>query len=116
MKYALLICDDPTLFPNTPEEQHQLMGEFAAFTNELIASGEIVSGERLDGVDTATSVRVRDGRLTITDGPFAQTQERLGGYYIVDVAHLDRALELAAKVPSARTGVVEVRPVLPTAP
>lgn len=114
MKYALLIYDDPTLFPDSPEEEQQLMAEFAIFTHELIASGEMAGGDRLDGVDTATSVRIRDGRLSVSDGPFARSPERLGGYYIVDVANLDRALELAAKVPSARTGVVEVRPVLPT--
>ncbi len=114
MKYALLICDDRTLYPDNPEAEQQLMAEYAAFTQELIASGEIAGGDRLGGIETATSVRVREGRTSITDGPFAPTNEQLGGYYIVDVATLDRALELAAKVPSARTGVVEVRPVIPT--
>ena len=115
MKYALLIYDDPTLSPSDPQAVEGLMAQFAAFTQELVASGEIIAGERLSGVDTATSVRVRNGNATITHGPFAVTQEHLGGYYIVDVANLDRALELGAKVPSARTGVVEIRPVIPTA-
>lgn len=114
MKFALLICDDPTLYPATPEAEQELMAEFAAFTQELVASGEIAGGDRLGGIETATSVRVREGQTRITDGPFARTQEHLGGYYVVDVASLDRALELAAKVPSARTGVVEVRPAIPT--
>ncbi len=114
MKYALLICDDPTLSADSPEAEQQLMAEYAAFTQELLHAGELAAGDRLGGIDTATSVRVRDGRTSVSDGPFAPTKEHLGGYYIVDVPSLDRALELAARVPSARTGAVEVRPVVPT--
>jgi hypothetical protein len=111
VKYLLLIADDPTA-SNGPDGDEAMMKEYMTFTQAIMESGELVGGERLNGVDTATSVRVRDGRTTATDGPFAETKEHLGGYYLIDVADLDRALELAAKIPSARTGVVEVRPIL----
>jgi hypothetical protein len=104
MKYVLLIHDDP----NRTED---LTPEYMTFTQSILESGEMLGGDKLEGVETATSVRVRDGRTTTTDGPFAETKEVLGGYYIVDVKDLDRALELAAQVPSARFGTVEVRPI-----
>jgi hypothetical protein len=91
-----------------------VLAEYLAFTREIVESKEFVSGERLNGTDTATSVRVRGGRTAMTDGPFAETKEQLGGFYLVDVADLDRALELAARLPGARTGVIEVRPLFPT--
>ena len=112
MKYMLLICEDRSLPPLDEAARSDLMAEYRTFTDEILASGEMVGGEQLQPVDTATSVRVRNGKTTVTDGPFAETTEQIGGYYIVDVADLDRALELAARVPSARTGVVEVRPVV----
>ena len=105
MKYLLLIADDPT----APAEDRT--PEYIKFTEGIVASGEMKGGDRLHDVDSATSVRVRNGRTVATDGPFAETKEQLGGYYIVDVADLDRALELAAQIPAARTGVVEVRPI-----
>ena len=105
MKYLLLIADDPT----APAQDN--LPEYIKFTEGIVASGEMKGGDRLHGVDSATSVRVRNGRTVATDGPFAETKEQLGGYYIVDVADLDRALELAAQIPAARTGVVEVRPI-----
>jgi hypothetical protein len=106
MKYMLLIYSDPTA------EGPDLFPEYMTFTQEILDSGEMVAGDPLEGIDTATTVRVRDGKRTSTDGPFAETKEVLGGYYIVDVKDLDRALELAAKIPGARTGSVEVRPVV----
>jgi hypothetical protein len=112
MKYLLMICEDRTLPERSPSEEASLMAEYAAFTQEIAASGELVGGEQLERPGTATSVRVRAGETLVTDGPFAETAEQIGGYYVVDVADLDRALELAARVPSARTGVVEVRPVV----
>ena len=111
MKYALLICDDPTLVPTDPAVLEARTKEYAAFTESIIASGELVAGERLRGVETATSVRVRTDKRNLTDGPFAETAEELGGFYIVDVPNLDRAVELAAQLPSAETGVIEVRPI-----
>jgi hypothetical protein len=106
VKYLLLIADDP----GAPADEN-VIKEYAAFTEGIVASGEMAGGERLHGVESATSVRVRNGRTVATDGPFAETKEQLGGYYIVDVTDLDRALELAARIPAARTGVVEVRPI-----
>ena len=110
MKYMLLIHTDPSAFD--PANAENVHGEYFAFTQAILSSGELVAGDALQGSDTATTVRVRDGKASSTDGPFAETKEVLGGYYIVDVKDLDRALELAAKIPDARTGSVEVRPVL----
>jgi hypothetical protein len=111
MKYLLLIHDDPTLAAEDRAPGGKMDMEYAAFTQEINDSNEIRGGDRLHGVETATTVRVRSGKAAFTDGPFVETREHLGGYYIVDVANLDRALELAAKIPSARTGAVEVRPI-----
>src|SRR4051794_23383323 len=109
MKYMLLITNDPSQFdPANAEKLHQ---EYMAFTQEILDSGEMVSGEPLEGPETATCVRVRNGKTSTTDGPFAETKEVLGGFYIVDVKDLDRALELAAKLPGSKTGVIEVRPI-----
>ena len=113
MRYMLLIYTDPAVdAAQPPEAGEQLMGEYYAFTQKIVASGEMVTGDPLQGIETATSVRVRDGRTSTTDGPFAETKEVLGGYYVVDVADLDRATELAAQIPGSRTGTVEVRPVM----
>jgi hypothetical protein len=107
----LLIYTDPTIAPDDPAEVEKNMGDYLTFTQEILDSKEMVSGERLQGNDTATSVRVRGARRSTTDGPFAETKEHLGGYYLVDVPDLDRAIELAAKIPAANHGVVEVRPI-----
>jgi len=113
MRYMLLIYTDPAVdAAQPPEAGDALMGEYYAFTQKIVASGELISGEPLQGIETATSVRVRGDRASTTDGPFAETKEVLGGYYLVDVADLDRATELAAQIPGARTGTVEVRPIL----
>ncbi|HEY6380028.1 MAG TPA: YciI family protein [Candidatus Dormibacteraeota bacterium] len=111
MKYMLLICDDPSTRPADGAEGQKVMAEYGAYTQAIMDSKELVAGDRLRGVDSATSVRVRAGKTSALDGPFAETKEHLGGYYIVDVTDLDRAIELAARIPAARTGVVEVRPI-----
>jgi hypothetical protein len=104
----LLITGDP----NTEQgADPNVTAEYGTFTREIADSGEMVAGEALQPTDTATTVRVRDGKRATTDGPFAETKEVLAGFYLVDVKDLDRALELAAKIPGARTGSVEVRPV-----
>jgi len=113
VNYMLLIYTDPHEAPVDPAAESAMMAEYGAFTEGIVGSGELVTADRLRDVDTATSVRVRDGRTLTTDGPFAETKEHLGGYYVVDVPDLDRALELAAKIPGARTGCVEVRPIHP---
>jgi hypothetical protein len=112
MKYMLLIHTDPATGPQNQAEGEKLHAEYMTFSKTILDSGEMVGGDQLNGVDTATSVRVRDGKTTTTDGPFAETKEVLGGYYIVDVKDLDRAVELAAQIPDARSGTIEVRPIV----
>ena len=112
MKYMLLIYSDPSARPQDADAGEAMSAEFWAFTQEIQASGELVAGDQLAGHDVATSVRLRNGETLTTDGPFAETTEHLGGYYIVDVKDLDRAIELAAKIPWARIGTIEVRPVV----
>lgn len=115
MQYVMLIYDDPSLVSGRDRAADgRLMAEYRDFTQEILDPKEMVGGERLRGVETATSIRVREGKSTITDGPFAETAEHLGGFYIVDAADLDRALDLAVKIPAVRTGVIEVRPIVPT--
>jgi hypothetical protein len=109
----LLIYGDPSLAASmTPEEGEKMMADYYTFTQSIVESGEMLSGEPLQGVETATTVRVRGGRTASTDGPFAETKEVLGGYYLVDCKDLDRAIELAARIPAAHGGSVEVRPVM----
>ena len=110
MKYMLLIYSDPSTFD--PAASDKIMGEYMAFTQEIIDSKEMVSGDPLQGPETATTVKVRKGKTATTDGPFVETKEHLGGYYIVDVPDLDRALELAAKIPDAASCAIEVRPLM----
>jgi hypothetical protein len=109
MKYLLLIYG-PQTSDAAPDEA--MNREYRQFTQEILESGEMLAGDALQAVDTATSVRVRDGKRSTTDGPFAETKEVLGGYYYVDVKDLDRAIELAGKIPGARHGTIEVRPIL----
>jgi hypothetical protein len=113
MQYLLLIYDDESVWGElSEEEQAGLMQEYFAYTNELRDAGKYVRGDALQPIATATTVRVRDGETLVTDGPFAETKEALGGYYLVDVDSLDEALEWAAKIPSARLGSIEVRPIV----
>ncbi|HVS84654.1 MAG TPA: YciI family protein [Gaiellaceae bacterium] len=113
MQYMLLIYNDPGVWESMPEaEQHEIYGRYFTFTEELRASGKMVAGDALQPTSTATSVRVRDGETLTTDGPFAETKEVLGGYYLVDVETLDEALEWAAKLPGSSYGTVEVRPIV----
>jgi len=112
MKYLLLIAIDPAGMPTEPADLAAMSAEYYALSEKLVASGELLGGESLAGIDMATSVRVRDGQTLVTDGPFAETTEVLGGYYAVDVADLDRALEIAAQIPGASHGTVEVRPIV----
>jgi hypothetical protein len=109
MKYLLLIYAPQTADATPDEAMHR---EYMQFTQDIVESGEMLGGDALQSVDTATSVKVRDGKRSTTDGPFAETKEVLGGYYYVDVKDLDRAIELAGKIPGARQGTIEVRPVL----
>ena len=113
MKYMLLIYNEPGAYTSLPPDVNQgIYDEYLAFTQAIADKGELVSGDALQGIESATTVRGRGGQRHLTDGPFAETKEVLGGYYIVDVADLDRALELAGELPGVRheIGSVEVRP------
>ncbi len=112
MQYALLIYDDESTFSRLTEEDSQaIMGEYGAYTQELRDRDRMRGGAPLKPTPTATTVRVRNGETLTTDGPFAETKEQLGGFYLIDAESLDEALEWAAKIPSARFGSIEVRPV-----
>jgi hypothetical protein len=110
MKYMLLIYMNEQAM-NDSERQHCYV-ESAALTRDLHAHGQYVSASPLEAVSTATSVRVREGKRLVTDGPFAETHEQLGGFYIIDVKDLDEAISVAARVPPACKGTVEIRPVM----
>ena len=110
-QYLLLIYSPADMRPS-PEEMAAEMPKWNAYTQELIASGAMVGGNALERIDTATTVRVRDGETLISDGPFAETKEALGGYYLIDVPDLDAALGWAAKIPNVGYGSIEVRPVV----
>ena len=111
MKYMLLIYSDPSVYADAAAGQ-KVMEEYGTFTQSIVDSGELVSGEPLQNSDTATVVRSRGGQVSTTDGPYVETKEYLAGYYVVDVKHLDRAIEIAALIPDARTAGIEVRPVM----
>ena len=113
MKYMLLLASDPADEP-TPDSDNfgPYMAEWATYTQALVDAGAMVAGEALHGTETASTVQVRDGKRIVTDGPFIESKEVIGGYYVIDVADLDAALEWAAKIPNAHFGTVEVRPVM----
>ena len=107
MRYLLLIYEDETTINPTPE----VMSAYEVFTKEVQDAGVYIGGEPLQPTSTSTTVRVRGGAASNTDGPFAETKEQLGGYYMLDCADLDQALGYAAKIPAATTGSIEVRPI-----
>lgn len=113
MKYMLLIYSDPQREPayGTPEFQ-AMMGGFFTLNEKMKADGVLLGGDGLQGVETATSLRIRSGKMETMDGPFAETKEHLGGYYLIEVADLDAALKYAQAVPSASFGTIEVRPLM----
>jgi hypothetical protein len=112
MQYILLIYENEAeTKARNPEESQRITGEYMTFTAAIKQSGNLRAGEPLEPTATATSVRVKGGKTVRTDGPFAETREQLGGFYIVEAKDLDEAVELAARIPSARTGCVEVRPI-----
>ena len=114
MKYLCLIYADETLWSRlTKAESDQLVAEYRAFTESIRASGHFREGDRLEPVASATTVRVRGG-LSATDGPFAETKEQLGGYYLIEARDLNDALQVAGRIPGARFGSVEVRPIAPS--
>jgi hypothetical protein len=113
MRYLCLIYDDEKKVASMPEnESNAFMGEYFAYTDGIKASGHYLAGEALQPVETATTVRVRNGKVGTTDGPFAETKEQLGGFYMIEARDLNDAIKVAAKIPSAKIGSVEVRPIV----
>jgi hypothetical protein len=113
MKYALTIYGDEAQRDNASEEDRQALSRaYMELTQEMEQKGVLAAGEGLYPTQTATTVRVRDGERDVTDGPFAETKEQLGGFYVLDVKNLDEAIEWAAKIPGAQAGTVEIRPVM----
>jgi hypothetical protein len=112
MRYALLICTDEQWHAGlSPAEGEELTAEYMKFGEEMGPRGVLQGGERLRPTTDATTVRVRDGEILTSDGPFAETKEQMGGFYLLDCKDLDEAIEVAAKIPGARFGSIEVRPI-----
>ena len=113
MKYLCLIYDEEKKLHAMPKgEADAFMGEYFGFTERLKKSGHYLGGNALQPVQTATTIRLRNGKVSTTDGPFAETQEQLGGYYLIEAKDLNDAIQVAAKIPSSRIGSIEVRPIM----
>jgi len=116
MKYLLLIYhDEPTWQALTEAERIEIYGEYRKLREKLLSTGQFITGSQLQPIATATTVRVREGKELVTDGPFAETHEQLGGYFLIEAKDLDEATRIAAQIPSARTGSIEVRPLVESA-
>jgi hypothetical protein len=114
MQYLLLIYGNENHFEKLPSsERDQTLEQYHAFSNSIAQSGHLRGGNELDFTRKAKTVRVRDGKPMISDGPFAETKEQLGGYYLVEAKDIDEALAIGARIPSARWGSIEVRPIIP---
>jgi hypothetical protein len=112
MQYLLLIYrNEAELAATPPAELASLMTEYTEFTKGIIQAGQFKAGDRLKPTSTASTVRVRNGKVATTDGPFAETREQLGGYYLVEAKNLDEAIGIAGRIPGARAGSIEVRPI-----
>ena len=113
MQYMLLIYDSEKLWADMNEaDRNKMFAEYGEFTESIKKSGNLVAGDALEPVKTATTVRVRNDKVLTTDGPFAETKEQLGGYYLINAKNLDEATAIAARIPSSRVGSIEVRPVM----
>jgi hypothetical protein len=113
MKYLCLIYENEKNWETmAPADSEAIMNEYFAFTDGIRRSGHYVAGEALQPTSTATTVKVRNGKVSTTDGPFAETKEQLGGFYMIDAKDLNEAIQVAAKIPSARLGAIEIRPVV----
>jgi hypothetical protein len=113
MKYMLLIYDSEQNWAKLTEaQQGAIYGEFMKFSQDIKESGHYVSGGQLHPITSATSVRIRNDEQLVTDGPFAETHEQLGGYYLIEAKDLDEATSIAARIPSARFGTIEIRPLV----
>lgn len=117
MKYLLLIYNNEATWTGlSAAEQGKLFQEYMDYTNRIHRSGHYIAGEALQPISSATTVRAKNGKTLTTDGPFAETREQLGGFYMVEAKDLDEAIALAAGIPAVRTGSIEVRPIMPTPP
>ena len=113
MKYLCLIYDDEKIYTGMSKaDTDAFMGEYDTFTNAIKKSGHYLAGEALKPVNTATTVRIRNGKMSTTDGPFAETKEQLGGFYMIEARDLNDAIQIASRIPAARLGSVEVRPIM----
>jgi hypothetical protein len=113
MNYLLLIYrSEAGLSQMTPTDRKQVTAAYGAFTQSIVQSGHFKGGDGLQPTSTATTVRVREGKTLATDGPFAETREQLAGYYMIDAKDLDTAIGIAARIPNAKDGSVEIRPVM----
>jgi hypothetical protein len=112
MKYLCLIYDEEATLAAMPRDASDaFMGEYHAFTEDIRRAGHLVHGEALHPVQTATTLRMRNGKLSTSDGPFAETREQLGGFYLIEARDLNEAIQVASRIPSVRTGSIEIRPV-----
>jgi len=113
MKYLCLIYTEESQYPKLSKaEMDTMMSEYREFREGVQRSGQLVGGERLHPTAAATTVRIRNGKLSTTDGPFAETKEQLGGYFMIEARDLNEAIQIASRIPGARHGSVEVRPVM----
>jgi hypothetical protein len=113
VRYLCLIYENEKQWETmSQEDAGAVFGEYGAFTEGIKQSGHLLGGEALQPTNAATTVRVRQGKISTTDGPFAETKEQLGGYYLINAADLNEAIQIAAKIPGARTGSVEIRPIM----
>ncbi len=113
MKYLCLIYDEEKKMAGmSKSEGDAFMGEYGAFTASVKSSGHYLGGEALQPVQTATTIRSRNGKVSTTDGPFAETKEQLGGYYLIEAKDLNEAIQVASRIPSVKTGSIEVRPIM----
>jgi hypothetical protein len=112
MRYICLIYSDESQWPKLPKsDTEKMLAEYGAFGESIQKSGHYIRGDRLHPTSAASTVRIRNGKLSTTDGPFAETKEQLGGFYLIDAKDLNDAIQVAAKIPGARVGSIEVRPI-----
>lgn len=113
MKYLCLIYENEKAWQTiSKEESDQIMGDYTKFTDDIGKSGHLIGGEALQPTQSATTVRVRNGKVSTTDGPYVETKEQLGGYYLIEAKDLNDAIQIAGRIPGARSGGVEVRPIM----
>jgi hypothetical protein len=109
---CLIYGDEQARLGMSETDRNQMIGDYGVFTESIRQSGNMLAGDALEPTTTATTVRVRNGETLVTDGPFAETKEQLGGYYLIEAKDADEALAIAARIPGARHGAIEVRPVM----